>query len=321
MVLLNLAILLTGTNPGVLLRQPAAVLCPWVRSTQPLIRAPNGCVNSACLAWLSQQRLALAGGGARGNRTAAANAQQKTLERSSEKLETKLAAGTASDEEQRQLLRLRLAMGDRTGAIKLLEPLSDQNPEQPSLRLLLADLKSQNDDNAGAEREIRQVLNGQPLHPQALQDYARLQLKLGRKDEVMQQLQASAEAAKGKPEALPIGLLLADVQQSNGQSAEAMATYKGLAASHPTDPRPLLALALLQHSQGQLDAARVSLQQAKLHSAPSQPECWIKWLPVGPLGGSARSRHQPMPRISRRRWLLQHQQLEFRGRRGRSCWG
>ena len=95
-----------------------------------------------------------------------------------------------------------------------------------------------------------------------------MQLKLGRKDEVMQQLQASAEAAKGKPEALPIGLLLADVQQSNGQSAEAMATYKGLAASHPTDPRPLLALALLQHSQGQLDAARVSLQQAKLHSAP-----------------------------------------------------
>ena len=41
--------------------------------------------------------------------TAAANAQQKTLERSSEKLETKLAAGTASDEEQRQLLKVRLA--------------------------------------------------------------------------------------------------------------------------------------------------------------------------------------------------------------------
>ena len=270
MVLLNLAILLTGTNPGVLLRKPAAVLCPWVRSAQPLIRAPNACVNSACLAWLSLQRLALAGGGASSNPIAAviSNAQQQTLERRSEKLETKLAAGTASDEEQRQLLRLRLAMGDRTGAIKLLEPLSDQNPDQPSLRLLLADLKSQNDDNAGAEREIRQVLNGQPLHPQALQDYARLQLKLGRKDEVMQQLQASAEAAKGKPESLPIGLLLADVQQRNGLNGEATATYQGLIASHPADPRPMLALALLQHSQGQLDAARVSLQQAKLHSAP-----------------------------------------------------
>ena len=200
--------------------------------------------------------------------TAAANAKQTTLERNSEQLETKLAAGTASDEEQRQLLRLRLAMGDQPGAIKLLEPLSDQNPEQPSLRLLLADLKSQNDDNAGAEREIRQVLNVQPLHPQALQDYARLQLKLGRQQEVMQQLQASAEAAKGTPEALPIGLLLADVQQSNGLNGEATATYQGLIASHPADPRPMLALALLRHSQGDLGAARSLLQQAKLNSTP-----------------------------------------------------
>ena len=119
--------------------------------------------------------LALAGAAAAGwwwgqqqpNRSVISTGQQQTLERRSEKLETKLAAGTASDEDQRQLLRLRLAMGDRTGAIKLLEPFSDQNPEQPSLRLLLADLKSQNDDNAGAEREIRQVLNRQPLHPQA----------------------------------------------------------------------------------------------------------------------------------------------------------
>jgi len=209
--------------------------------------------------WLGQQKQPT---------TAALSGQQKTLKRRSEKLESKLAAGTASDDEQRQLLQLRLALGDQAGAIKLLEPLSDQHPDQPSLRLLLADLKSQTNDNAGAEREIRQVLNVQPLHPQALQDYAQLQLKLGRQQEVMQQLTASAEAAKGKPEALPIGLLLADLQRSNGQNAEAAATYQSLVASHPTDPRPLLALALLQHSQGQLDAARVSLQQAKLHSAP-----------------------------------------------------
>ena len=200
--------------------------------------------------------------------TGAANAKQTTLERNSEKLETKLAAGTASDEEQRQLLRLRLALGDQTGAIKLLEPLSDQNPEQPSLRLLLADLKSQSDDNAGAEQEIRQVLNVQPLHPQALEDYARLQLKLGRQQEVMQQLQASAAAAQGTPESLPIGLLLADVQQRNGLNGEATATYQGLISSHPTDPRPMLALALLRHSQGDLGAARSLLQQAKLNSTP-----------------------------------------------------
>ena len=138
----------------------------------------------------------------------------------------------------------------------------------------------------------------------------------------MQQLQASAEAAKGKPEALPIGLLLADVQQSNGQSAEAMATYKGLAASHPTDPRPLLALALLQHSQGQLDAARVSLQQAKLHSAPVAAgvldQVAAGWA-VGRIRQQAPSANAadlkapvaPAPDCSD----------GFRGRRGRSCWG
>ena len=194
--------------------------------------------------------------------------QQTTLERQSEKLETKLRAGTASEDDQRQLLRLRLALGDRSGAIKLLEPLSDQNPEQPSLRLLLADLKSQSNDNAGAERELRQVLNVQPLHPQALRDYARLQLKLGRQQALQQQLQASAEVAKGKPEALPIGLLLADLQQSNGQLGEATATYRGLISDHPNDPRPVLALALLRNSQGDLYAARALLQQAKLNSTP-----------------------------------------------------
>ena len=220
--------------------------------------------------------LALAGAAAAGwwwgqqqpNRSVITSGQQQTLERRSEKLETKLAAGTANDAEQRQLLRLRLALGDQTGAIKLLEPLSDQNPEQPSLRLLLADLKSQSDDNAGAEQEIRQVLNVQPLHPQALEDYARLQLKLGRQQEVMQQLQASAAAAQGTPESLPIGLLLADVQQRNGLNGEATATYQGLISSHPTDPRPMLALALLRHSQGDLGAARSLLQQAKLNSTP-----------------------------------------------------
>ena len=62
--------------------------------------------------------LALAGAAAAGwwwgqqqpNRSVISSGQQQTLERRSEKLETKLAAGTANDAEQRQLLRLRLAL-------------------------------------------------------------------------------------------------------------------------------------------------------------------------------------------------------------------
>ena len=45
---------------------------------------------------------------------------------------------------------------------------------------------------------------------------------------------------------LPLGLLLADLQQRRQKPGEAEATYKQLINNHPEDPRPLVALALLQ---------------------------------------------------------------------------
>ena len=196
------------------------------------------------------------------------NLEQQRLQRRSAALEEKLFEGTASDAEQMQLLKLRLASGDDEGAIALLEPLSDRNPSQWSLRLLLADLRQQQNDMTGAEREIRQVLNINPIQPQALQDYARLQLKLGNEQAVVEQLKAAVVAAAGRPEALPIGLLQADLQQRQGLNAEAEATYSSLIAAHPTDPRPFLALALLKQTQGQIAAAKQLLQRAKLYSSP-----------------------------------------------------
>jgi tetratricopeptide (TPR) repeat protein len=196
------------------------------------------------------------------------NPEQQRLQRRSNALEAKLIDGTASDQEQLQLLKLRLASGDTDGAVALLEPLSDRNPNQWSLRLLLADLRQQQNDATGAEREIRQVLNINPIQPQALQDYARLQLKLGNEAAVIEQLQAAAIASQGRPESLPIGLLQADLQQRQGLMAEAEATYSALIAAHPTDPRPLLALALLEQGRGQIGAATALVQRAKLYSTP-----------------------------------------------------
>ena len=196
------------------------------------------------------------------------NLEQQRLQRRSAALEEKLLEGTATSEEQMQLLKLRLASGNDVGAIALLEPLSDQNPTKWSLRLLLADLLLQQNDSAGAEREIRQVLNINPIQPQALQDYARLQLKLGNEQAVIEQINAAAVAAAGRPEALSIGLLQADLQQRQGLTAEAEATYRNLIGTHPTDPRPFLALALLKQTQGQIPAAKQLLQRAKLYSTP-----------------------------------------------------
>ena len=193
--------------------------------------------------------------------------KQQQLERRANALETKLIAGNASESEELQLLRLRLASGDRDGAIALLEPLSNRYPQQWSLRLLLADLRQQQNDSAGAEREINHVLQRNPLQIDALRDYTRLQLSVGNPAAVNEQLQRSSAAAKGRPEALPIGLLQADLQQRNGDKAAAEGTYTNLIAAHPTDPRPLLALALLKQSQGDLAMARQLLLRAKLHSS------------------------------------------------------
>ncbi|NBQ21474.1 MAG: hypothetical protein EBU30_07430 [Synechococcaceae bacterium WB6_3B_236] len=87
-----------------------------------------------------------------------------------------------------------------------------------------------------------------------------------RGDQAEQQLRAKLLISKGKAEALPLGLLLADLQQQRQKSTEAVVTYKQLINSHPEDPRPLLALALLQQKQGASDQAIKLLREAKLHS-------------------------------------------------------
>ena len=181
-------------------------------------------------------------------------------------LEKRLRQGNASEAEQLQLLKLRLALDDQKGAIALLEPLSDQRPEQWNLRLLLAEMRRSQQDPSGAERELRQILNVHPLQVDALQQLTRLQLEQRRGDQAEQQLRAKLLASKGKAEALPLGLLLADLQQRRQKSAEAEVTYKQLINSHPEDPRPLLALALLHQKQGASDQAINLLREAKLNS-------------------------------------------------------
>jgi tetratricopeptide (TPR) repeat protein len=194
---------------------------------------------------------------------APAEAPPAALQRRRAPLETKLAKGEATAEEQLQLLKLRLALGDQNGAISLLEPLSDQRPEQWKLRLMLADLRRQQKDQGGAEREIRQVLNVQPLQVEAWQQLTQLQLKQGKGAKVEAQLNKAAVAAKGKPEELTLGLLLADLQQRRQQKQSAENTYRNLINRYPEDPRPLLAMALQKQEAGQGEAAVALLREAR----------------------------------------------------------
>ena len=66
----------------------------------------------------------------------AAETPQTAFKQRRAPLEAKLKGGTASDAEQLQLLKLRLALGDKSAALGLLETLSDQRPENWQLRLI-----------------------------------------------------------------------------------------------------------------------------------------------------------------------------------------
>lgn len=178
-------------------------------------------------------------------------------------LEGQLRNGRATPVEQQQLLRLRLALGDRDGATDLLETLADREPDRPGLRLLLADLRTQANDRAGAERELRLVLNRHPHDVTALRDLTRLRLARGDGDQAEVELRQALTACKGQASSMPLALLLADLLQRRGKGAEAEQLLREQNGSRPDDPRPLLALALLKQQQGAGEEARRLLAEAR----------------------------------------------------------
>lgn len=178
-------------------------------------------------------------------------------------LEGRLRNGRATPVEQHQLLRLRLALGDREGATDLLETLAAREPERPGLRLLLADLRVQANDRRGAERELRQLLDRHPDDAAALRELTRLRLARGDGDGAEAELRQALTARKGQPASLPLALLLADLLQNRGKGAEAEQLLREQNGSHPDDPRPLLALALLKQQQGAGEDARRLLAEAR----------------------------------------------------------
>lgn len=214
--------------------------------------------------WLGQRQA----GGESGPRTA--------LEKQAEDLGRRVADGEAGAEEQQRLLELLVALDRQEDATALLERLADEDPQRWSLRLLLAELRRDQDDRSGAERELRQILRQRPDQVEALQLMALLQLEDGRGAEARSQLEAALQRAiapKLRAEALPIGLLLANVLERLGQPGQAEAQLVRLGTLYPADPRPLLARALLQQSQGNLAAAQATLSEARrLQSDPEQQD-------------------------------------------------
>ncbi len=216
--------------------------------------------------------ICLAGGWWLGQRSAGARGPlppQIALQRQAQQLQRSVDQGRASEAEKERLLQILLALEQKTEATKLLERLADQNPERWPLRLLLAELRRDQNDRAGAEREVRQILNLSPDRMEALQLRTLLQVEQGRGGEAQAQLQAAflkANTAPATAKALPLGLLLADLLQRQKQGGAAEALYLKLAADHPRDPRPLLAMALLKQEAGDTKGAQDALAKARERS-------------------------------------------------------
>ena len=218
-----------------------------------------------------------------------------SLERQASALQQQLNLGQASPADQQRLLELLVGLDRKPEATVLLERLADQQPQKWPLRLLLAELRRDQQDRSGAERELRQLLNLRPDQIEGLQLLALLQLETGRSAQAQQQLEAALSRASKpqlKPQALAIGLLLANVLQKSGRPAQADLVLLKLAADFPTDQRPLLARALLQQEGGDPKGAQQSLALARSRGpGPSDPrldQVAAEW-GLAPLRGTSPS--------------------------------
>jgi predicted Zn-dependent protease len=221
-----------------------------------LITLLAGC---AWAGWALGQRSAPASGSAQ-------RQLQVKVQSEVSQLQGRLGRGAATALDRQRLLSLLLGLGRQAEAIVLLEQMADQEPGRWSLRLLLADLRRTAHDRSGAERELRQILNQDPGQIEALQRMALLQLEQGRGSDARSQLQgllAKAQTPTLQPQALAIGLLLADLMQRQGDLPAAAQLNQQLSDQFPRDARPWLALALVRQRQGDGQASQRALVEAR----------------------------------------------------------
>jgi len=238
---------------------------------------PTPTRSSATLLWtgagaITLSLVALTGGWWLGRQQASGipeDSRRTALVQESDLLGQKLIRGEANDNERQRYLELLVGLNRRGEAIAVLEPMADREPDRWALRLMLAELRRNQGDAAGAERELRQILNRSPNQIDALQLLTLIRLERGEAAAAETQVKGvygGLIKPEPKPEALGVGLLLAELQQKRDEAPAAELTYQQLALAFPQDQRPLIGLALLRHSRGQSAGALEALQQARRRS-------------------------------------------------------
>lgn len=171
--------------------------------------------------------------------------------------------------EERQLLERLIALGRYRDSITLVRGRLDQQPRNWRWRLLLSQLLQRAGDRRGADTELDVLLRLHPNRPEILEAKALADLNQGKGQEAIQGVKSRFEG-RPKGQRVALGLLLADLQRQTGQVKDASATYLALAQESPTDPRPVLALALIKQEQGQSAQAQELVNMASRRQSPEE---------------------------------------------------
>ena len=166
-------------------------------------------------------------------------------------------------EAERMLLLERLIAQERLlEAEVVLQPWLSSRFTPRELHLFKAELQRRNGQPEAARRSLHQLMRLHPNDPQVLQMLVLLDQQQGRQNEATTALTVRFKGLEAG-QRMEIGLLLADLLRQGGSPQTAKTLYRQLAEEEPTNPRPLLALALLLQDQGHGQEIQALLKQAR----------------------------------------------------------
>ena len=186
-----------------------------------------------------------------------------------------------------ELITTQLQQGDLQAAYDHLQALHQQHPQRWQFGLLAAELLRASGELTTAEQQVQRLLAVDPDNLSLLRLYCRILLEQGE----AVRAEAMAEAAwqqvwnpanpgtESAIDAVPHGLLLADVRRFQGKTSAANQLLEQMIDrlnGKGPDPRPLIAQAMLRQGNGDLEAAQQLLAEARRNSDPTM----IQWLDI-----------------------------------------
>ena len=225
-----------------------------MQSPRPILLLLGSMVGAALIGWIAAASLAP---------ETRARASRLGEDQQVETLMQQLQGQEQLSAAERVLLLERLIAQERLlEAEVVLQPWLSGRSTPRELSLFKAELQRRNGHPAAARRSLQQLLRLHPNDPQVLQLLVLLDQQQGRQNEATAALTTRFQGLE-PGQRLDIGLLLGDLLRQGGSPQAAHKLYRQLAEEEPTNPRPLLALALLLQEQGHGEGSQAVLKQAR----------------------------------------------------------